>query len=209
MSRKKTRLQSVTEAAQIHRDACGIDISPEVIYVAVGPQQDAPAVRAFGTFTAELYRIANWLRACGVRTVAMESTGVYWIPLFQVLEDRGFEVLLVNARHYKNLPGRKTDVCDAAWLQYLHAVGLLQAAFRPPQTVCSFRTLLRHRAVLVQAASQHIQHMQKALDQMNVQIHRLLSDFTGVTGLAAKLSWTPFCKANGTGSSWRDCGRAE
>ncbi len=184
MSRKKTRLQSVTEAPQIRRDACGIDISPEVIYVAVGPQQDAPAVRAFGTFTAELYRIANWLRACGVRTVAMESTGVYWIPLFQVLEDRGFEVLLVNARHYKNVPGRKTDVCDAAWLQYLHAVGLLQASFRPPQTVCSFRTLLRHRAGLVQAASQHIQHMQKALDQMNVQIHRVLSDITGVTGLA-------------------------
>lgn len=107
MSRKKTRLQTVSEVPQIRKDACGIDISPEVIYVAVGPQQDAPAVRAFGTFTAELHRIANWLGGCGVRTVAMESTGVYWMPLFQVLEERGFEVLLVNARHYRNVPGAR------------------------------------------------------------------------------------------------------
>jgi transposase len=184
MSRKKTRLQSVTEVPKIRPDAAGIDISPEVIYVAVDPQKDAPAVRHFGTVTAELYRIANWLRACGVRTVAMESTGVYWIPLFQVLEERGLEVYLVNARHYKNVPGRKTDVCDSAWLQYLHAVGLLQGSFRPSQEVCAFRTVLRHRGELVQAASKHIQHMQKALDQMNVQVHRVLSDITGVSGLA-------------------------
>lgn len=184
MSRKKTRLQSVTEGPKIRPDAAGIDISPEVIYVAVGPQQDSKPVRAYGSFTGELYRIANWLKACGVRTVAMESTGVYWIPLFQVLEERGFEVYLVNARHYKNVPGRKTDVCDAAWLQYLHAVGLLQGSFRPAQEVCAFRTVLRHRGALVQAASEHIQHMQKSLDQMNVQIHRVLSDLTGVSGLA-------------------------
>jgi len=184
MSRKKTRLQSVTEVPAIRPDAAGIDISPEVIYVAVDPQRDAPAVRPFGTFTGELYRIANWLKACGVRTVAMESTGVYWIPLFQVLEERGFEVYLVNARHYRNVPGRKTDVCDSAWLQYLHAVGLLQGSFRPAQEVCAFRTLMRHRSGLVQAASEHIQHMQKSLDQMNVQIHRVLSDLTGVSGLA-------------------------
>ena len=184
MSRKKTRMQSVTEAPAIRPDAAGIDISPEVIYVAVDPRRDAPAVRRFGTFTGELYRIANWMKACGVRTVSMESTGVYWIPLFQVLEERGFEVYLVNARHYKNVPGRKTDVCDAAWLQYLHAVGLLEGSFRPAQEVCAFRTLLRHRAGLVQAASEHIQHMQKSLDQMNVQIHRVLSDLTGVSGLA-------------------------
>jgi transposase len=184
MSRKKTRLQSVTEAPKIRADAAGIDISPEVIYVAVGPQRDAPSVRRYGTFTGELYRIANWLKACGVRTVAMESTGVYWIPLFQVLEERGLEVFLVNARHYKNVPGRKTDVCDAAWLQYLHAVGLLQGSFRPAQQVCSFRTVMRHRGELVQASSRHIQHMQKSLDQMNVQIHRVLSDVTGVSGLA-------------------------
>jgi transposase len=114
----------------------------------------------------------------------MESTGVYWIPLYQVLEECGLEVCLVNARHYKNVPGRKTDVCDAAWLQYLHAVGLLQGSFRPAQQICAFRTVLRHRGGLVQAASQHIQHMQKSLDQMNVQVHRVLSDITGVSGLA-------------------------
>src|SRR5512142_3346118 len=117
MSRKKTKLGSMTEAPKIRTDTAGIDISPEVIYVAVDPGRDAPAVRHFGTVTAELYRIANWLKACGVRSVAMESTGVYWIPLFQVLEDRGLDVILVNARHYKNVPGRKTDVCDSAWLQ--------------------------------------------------------------------------------------------
>lgn len=161
-----------------------MDISPEVIYVAVDPQKDARPVRQFGTFTGELYRIANWLKACGVRTVAMESTGVYWIPLMQVLEQQGFEVYLVNARHYKNVPGRKTDVCDAAWLQYLHAVGLLEGSFRPGREVCAFRTVMRHRSELVRGASQHIQHMQKALDQMNVQIHRVLSDLTGVSGLA-------------------------
>jgi transposase len=183
MSRKKTRLQSVTEPPPVHRDVAGIDISPEVIYVAVDARHHMP-VRRFGSFTGELRRIADWLRECGVRSVAMESTGVYWIPLYQVLEERGFEVYLVNARHYKNVPGRKTDVCDSAWLQYLHAVGLLQGSFRPAQEICAFRTVLRHRSGLVQAASQHIQHMQKSLDQMNVQVHRVLSDITGVSGLA-------------------------
>jgi transposase len=184
VKRKKTSLQSVTEPPQIRPDAAGIDISPEVIYVAVDPQKDPRPIRHFGTVTGELYRIANWLKACGVRTVAMESTGVYWIPLYQVLEERGFEVYLVNARHYKNVPGRKTDVCDSGWLQYLHAVGLLQGSFRPAQEICAFRTLMRHRAGLVEAASKHVQHMQKALDQMNVQIHRVLSDLTGVSGMA-------------------------
>jgi transposase len=183
MSRKRKH-GSVMQAPQVRSDAAGIDISPEVIYVAVDPQRTAQPVQAFGTFTQELHRICKWLKACGVRTVAMESTGVYWIPLYQVLERNGFEVYLVNARHYKNVPGRKTDVCDAAWLQYLHAVGLLVGSFRPGQKTCALRTVLRHRAALVQAASEHIQHMQKSLDQMNVQIHRVLSDITGVSGLA-------------------------
>jgi len=183
MSRKKTRLQSVTEPPQVRPDVAGIDISPEVIYVAVDARHHMP-VRRFGTFTGELRRIADWLVECGVRSVAMESTGVYWIPLYQVLEERGIEVYLVNARHYKNVPGRKTDVCDSAWLQYLHAVGLLQGSFRPEQRICAFRTVLSHRSALVQFASQHIQHMQKSLDQMNVQVHRVLSDITGVSGLA-------------------------
>jgi len=184
MSRKKTKLQTVTQPPEVRPDAAGIDISPEVIFVAVDPRKDAKPIRHYGTVTAELYRIANWLKACGVRTVAMESTGVYWIPLYQVLDERGFEVCLVNARHYQNVPGRKTDVCDSAWLQYLHAVGLLQGSFRPAQEICAFRTILRHRASLVEAASKHVQHMQKALDQMNVQVHRVLSDLTGVSGLA-------------------------
>ncbi len=184
MSRKKSKLGPVTQPPQVRADAAGIDISPEVIYVAVDPGKDAKPIRHYGTVTAELYRIANWLKACGVQTVAMESTGVYWIPLYQVLDERGFEVYLVNARHYRNVPGRKTDVCDSAWLQYLHAVGLLQGSFRPAQEVCALRTILRHRSSLVEAASKHVQHMQKALDQMNVQIHRVLSDLTGVSGLA-------------------------
>lgn len=184
MSKGKRRMRPVTEPPRVRADAAGVDISPEVICVAVDPTKDAQPVRCWGTVTAELYRIANWLRACGVTTVAMESTGVYWIPLYQILEDSGFEVFLVNARHYRNVPGRKTDVADAAWLQYLHAVGLLSASFRPAREVCWFRTLLRHRAGLVQACSQHIQHMQKSLDQMNVQIHRVLSDITGISGLA-------------------------
>ena len=112
----------------------------------------------------------------------MESTGVYWIPFFQVLEARGFKVFLVNARHVKNVPGRKTDVEDCQWLQYLHTVGLLRASFRPEQAVCNVRSILRHRDSLVQMASVHIQHMQKALDQMNLQLHHVISDITGVTG---------------------------
>lgn len=184
MKPSKRRGKGVMEPPKVRTDAAGIDISPEVIFVAVDPRRDAKPVRQFGAFTVDLYRIANWLKACKVRTVAMESTGVYWIPLYQVLEERGFEVCLVNARDYKNVPGRKTDVSDCQWLQYLHAVGLLRASFRPAQEICAVRSLLRHRSSLVEAASKHVQHMQKALDQMNVQVHRVLSDLTGVSGLA-------------------------
>jgi transposase len=119
-----------------------------------------------------------------VKTVAMESTGVYWIPLFQILEDRGFEVCLVNARHVKNVPGRRTDVSDCQWLQFLHSVGLLRASYRPEQEVCAVRSLLRHRESLVQMAATHVHHIQKALDQMNLQLHHVISDTTGQTGLA-------------------------
>ena len=114
----------------------------------------------------------------------MESTGVYWIPFFQILEASGFEVFLVNARHVKNVPGRKTDVSDCQWLQYLHSVGLLRASFRPRQAVCAIRSILRHREGLIQMASAHVQHMQKALDQMNLQLHHVISDITGLTGMA-------------------------
>jgi transposase len=165
-------------------DAAGIDIGATEIFVAVPPDRATENVRSFPTFTQDLCALADWLAQCKVKTVAMESTGVYWIPLFQILEDRGFEVCLVNARHVKNVPGRRTDVLDCQWLQFLHSVGLLRASFRPEQEVCAIRALLRHRESLVQMAATHVHHMQKALDQMNLQIHHVISDITGQTGLA-------------------------
>jgi len=181
-TRKRTRFQA--EMPVIHPHAAGIDIGATEVYVAVPPDRDPRPVRCFQTFTQDLYALADWLQACGIDTVAMESTGVYWVPLFQILEDRGIQVYLVNARHVKNVPGRKSDVSDCQWLQYLHAVGLLRGSFRPAQDVCALRSLLRHRESLVQMASQHVQHVHKALDQMNLQIHHILSDVTGMTGLA-------------------------
>src|SRR5438445_152462 len=165
-------------------DAAGIDIGATEIFVAVPPDRAPENVRSFPTFTQDLYALAEWLKQCGVKTVAMESTGVYWIPLFQILEERGFEVYLVNARHVKNVPGRRTDVSDCQWLQFLHSVGLLRASYRPEQEVCAVRSLLRHRESLVQMAATHVNHMQKALDQMNLQLHHVISDITGQTGLA-------------------------
>jgi transposase len=140
-------------------------------------------VREFGAFTPDLAALADWLTACGIRTVAMESTGVYWIPLFEVLEERGFDVKLVDARQLKRVPGRKTDVVDCQWLQQLHSYGLLAPAFRPDDQVCVLRSYFRQRAVLVRYAGQHVQHMQKALIQMNVQLQHVLADITGATGM--------------------------
>jgi len=164
--------------------AAGIDVGATEIYVCVPLERDPQPIRRFGTFTQELLAVAAWLQQCGVTSVAMESTGVYWIPLYQILEARGLAVCLVNARHVKNVPGRKTDVQDCQWLQYLHSVGLLRASFRPPETVCAVRSLLRHRDNLVRLAAGHTQHIQKALTQMNLQLHHVISDVTGVTGLA-------------------------
>lgn len=141
-------------------------------------------MRCFETFTRDLYELADWPQKCCVRTVAMESSGVYWIPLYQILEARGFQVFLVNARHVKNVPGRKSDVSDCRWIQYPHSVGLLKASFRPPDEICVIRGLWRHRESLVQMAAEHIMHMQKALSQMNLQLHHVLSEITGVSGLA-------------------------
>ena len=140
-------------------------------------------MRTFRTFSSDLHQLADWLKEVGVKTVAMESTGVYWIPAFEVLEAHGFEVLLVNARHVKNVPGRKTDVTDAQWLQQLHQHGLLRGSFRPRDGVVRLRAYLRHRERLVDYAASHIQHMQKALMQMNVQLHHVVTDITGVTGM--------------------------
>lgn len=168
----------------MHRDAAGIDIGAEEIFVSVPPDRDTDSVRRFATFTRDLYALADWLRECNIRSVAMESTGVYWIPLYQILETQGLEVFLVNAHHVKNVPGRKSDVSDCQWIQYLHSVGLLKASFRPPDEICVLRSLWRHREGLVQMAAEHVQLMQKALSQMNLQLHHVLSDIVGVSGMA-------------------------
>lgn len=167
----------------LHPDAAGIDIGANELFVAVPAGGDDQPVRSFPTFTKDLVALADWLQSCHIRSVAMESTSVYWIPVYQILEARGFEVYLVNAQYVKNVPGRKTDVSDCQWIQYLHSVGLLRASFRPPGMICAIRSLWRHRASLIQMAAEHVLHMQKALDQMNLQIHRVLSDITGVSGL--------------------------
>jgi transposase len=167
----------------LHPDAAGIDIGAEEVFVAVSPDRAAEPVRSFETFTRDLHEMADWLQSCGVRSVAMESTGVFWIPVFQILETRGFEVFLVNAQHVRNVPGRKSDVSDCQWIQYLHAVGLLKASFRPPDQICVVRSLWRHRESLVQMAAEHTMHMQKALSQMNLQLHHVLSDITGLSGM--------------------------
>ena len=166
----------------MHANAAGIDIGAEEIFVAVPADRAADPVRSFGTFTRDLHELADWLQECGVRTVAMESTGVYWIPLYQILETRGFQVFLVNAQHVKNVPGRKSDVSDCQWIQYLHSVGLLKASFRPPDEICVIRSLWRHRESLVQMAAEHTMHMQKALSEMNLQLHHVLSEITGMSG---------------------------
>ena len=168
---------------RIQPDAAGIDCGAEHHYVAVPPDRDARPVRAFRTFTADLNRLADWLIECRIETVAMESTGVYWIPVFEILEARGIEVVLVNAHHLRNVRGRKSDVTDCEWLRELHSVGLLSASFRPAAEIVVLRTYLRQRASLVEQASSHIQRMQKSLTQMNLMLHLVLSDITGTTGL--------------------------
>jgi transposase len=181
---KNPRLGGVSSAHAIDPDAAGIDIGATEIYIAVPVDRDPHPVRHFATFTEDLITATNWLQRCGIKTVAMESTGVYWIPLFQILEARGLKVCLVNARHVKNVPGRKSDVCDCQWLQHLHSAGLLRASFRPSSQVCAVRSLVRYRDSLVQLSATHLQHMQKALDQMNLQLHHAISDLGGKTGMA-------------------------
>jgi len=167
----------------VHPHAAGLDIGASEIWAAVPLDRDATPVRAFGTFTPDLEVLADWLAACRITSVAMESTGVYWIPIFELLETRGFEVYLVNARHIKNVPGRKSDVKDCQWIQRLHSYGLLNASFRPAAEMVVLRTYLRQRAMLIEHRAAHIQHMQKALQQMNLQLTQVLSDLTGITGM--------------------------
>ena len=166
----------------IHPDAAGIDIGNESHYVAVPPKRDSQPVRRFGCTTAELKAMADWLKQCGIRTVAMQSTGVYWIAVYDILEHAGLEVYLVNARDTKNLPGRKSDVQESQWLMKLHTYGLLRNSFRPSQKIRTMRTYWRQRNDLVQSAGRHIQRIQKALTQMNIQLANVLSDVSGMTG---------------------------
>ena len=169
---------------QINLNAAGVDIGSGEHWVSVPADRDSQSVRRFGCFTPDLKALADWLQQCGIETVAMESTGVYWIPLFQILETRGFEVKLVNAHSVKTVPGRKSDVLDCQWLQQLHTYGLLSGSFRPENQICVLRSYIRQRDNLIRSSCVHVQRMQKALTEMNLQLHKVISDITGVTGLA-------------------------
>ncbi|MGH9672592.1 MAG: IS110 family transposase [Bryobacteraceae bacterium] len=174
---------SASVLERINPNAAGIDCGAAEHFVAVPPDRDPMPIQSFSAFTSDLHRLADWLTACRVTSVAMEATGVYWIPLYEILEARGFQVVLVNARHVKNVPGRKSDVRDCEWLQELHSVGLLRASFRPAAEIAALRSYVRHRETLIDSAATHIQRMQKALVQMNLHLHLVISDITGVTGL--------------------------
>ena len=181
---KPKKIRLTNSLPTIHLNAAAIDIGSNEHWVAVPADRDAQPVRRFTAFTDDLYALADWLATCGVDTVAMEATGVYWIPLYDVLELRGFDVHLVNAKHVQNVSGRKTDVLDCQWLQQLHTFGLLSGAFRPDQEFLVLRSYVRHRKMLIEYASAHVQHIQKALTQMNLVLHNVVSDVVGVTGMA-------------------------
>lgn len=181
---KKSKKQNLdADLSLINPNAAGIDIGADRHWVCVPVGRCEENIRSFACFTSELYAMADWLKQCGIETVAMESTGVYWIPVFQVLESRGFEVKLVNAHYVKTVPGRKTDVLDCQWLQQLHTYGLLSSSFRPEEQICRLRAYIRQRDNLIRGSVVHIQRMQKALTQMNIQLHRVISDISGTTGL--------------------------
>jgi transposase len=183
---KKAKAKAKSQATKAIREqepnAAGIDLGAEEIWVAVPAEREQNPVRRFGAFTRDLVAIVQWLISCGVGSVAMEATGVYWIPLYQLLEDAGLKVCLVNARHVKNVPGRKSDVRDCQWLQYLHSVGLLMGSFRPAQVICATRSIYRYRQNLISMAAEHVQHMQAALEQMNIKLHHVIDDLSGLSG---------------------------
>jgi transposase len=189
--RKRNRWRKPSKSRQnrsllerINPDTAGIDLGSAAHFVAVPTDRDPNPVQSFQTFTSDLHRLADWLAACGIRSVVMEATGVYWIPVFEILEARGFHVMLVNAQHVKNVPGRKSDVRDCEWLRDLHSVGLLRGSFRPADSIVALRGYMRHRDTLVKSMSTVVQRMQKALTQMNVQLPLVIADITGKTGLA-------------------------
>jgi transposase len=183
-AKAKTKSEAIKSIGEQEPASAGIDLGANEIWVAVPADREQKPVRQFGAFTRDLMAIVQWLVQLGVRSVAMESTGVYWIPLYQLLEEAGLKVCLVNARHVKNVPGRKSDVRDCQWLQYLHSVGLLLGSFRPAQAICASRSIYRYRQNLLSMAAQHLQHMQAALDQMNIKLHHVIDDLSGVTGQA-------------------------
>jgi transposase len=186
MAKKRKKASSeipkLESLKQLNLNAAGIDIGDEEIWVCIPEDRDTEPVRCFGTFTCDLFAIADWLKACGVDTVAMESTSIYWVPLYEILEATGVEVYLVNARHVKNVSGRKDDILDCQWLQQLHTYGLLRRSFRPEAEIVELRDLVRHRDTLLDYRAAHIQHMQKALHLMNLQLDNVISDITGYTG---------------------------
>ncbi len=168
----------------IQPDAAGIGISSKGHYVAVNPERDDEPIRCFGSFTEDLHAICRWLKEFKVQTVAMEATGIYWLSLFLVLEEAGFEVLLVNAKHVKNVRGKKTDMSDAEWIRQLHSCGLLSASFQPDEFTRTLRTYMRHRKNLTDMAATHIRMMHKALEQMNIKLQHVIADITGKSGMA-------------------------
>ncbi|MEY1032832.1 IS110 family transposase, partial [Providencia stuartii] len=180
MSKLKPKSQSLPV---INPNAAGIDIGGRFHVIAVPPDRSDKSVQTFKAFTGDIHNMARWLTKCRITNVAMESTGVYWVPVYEILEEHGFEVVLSNARDTRAVPGRKTDVGDAQWIQRLHACGLLKASFRPDATIAELRTYMRVRERMLDYAAAHIQHMQKALTFMNVQLHIVVSDITGVTGM--------------------------
>jgi transposase len=182
-NKKKSKVKKTEKLHHININAAGIDIGSKSHFVAIPEGRDDQTVREFSTFTNSLIELVNWLKTIGITTVAMES-GVYWIPVYDMLEEHGFEVLLVNARHIKNVPGRKTDVIDCQWIQQLHSYGLLRGSFRPKDKILQMRTFMRQRSTLIQYQSSHILHIQKTLSLMNIQLNNVIRDITGTTGMA-------------------------
>ena len=189
MRKKSKQTKGIEEAhafsgmSRIHPQAAGVDIGAIEIVVCVAGNENTQIVKAFGNYTVDLQALAGWMKDHQVKTVAMESTGVYWIPLFEELERQGFECLLISSRSLRRVAGRKSDISDAQWIQTLHTYGLLESSFRPQGELVALRTLLRHRSQLVEHRTPHVLHMQKALLQMNVQLSQAVTDITGLTGL--------------------------
>src|SRR4030088_2871442 len=183
MNRKRSKPKIDRTMPMVHPNAAAVDVGATMHMAAVRADRTPEPVRSFGTFTTDLHRLVDWFTECGVETVVMESTSVYWIPIFELLDARGFAVFLVNARDAKHVPGRKTDVSDAQWLQRLHSLGLLRASFRPKGQIVALRSYVRNTERLLEYAASHIQHMQKALTEMNVQLHHVVAGITGATCL--------------------------